>query len=119
MKTNYLRPSLVALGLLAVCSAASLAAGEESQAALKTQAKVTEAEAAKTALGRVPGGSIKEAELEKEGGKLIWSFDIATPQSRNITEVQVDAKSGNIISTEVETPADQAKEAKDDEKEKR
>ena len=74
-------------------------------------AKVTEAEAQKTALARVPGGSMKSSELEKERGKLIWSFDIATPKSRNITEVQVDAKTGKVVSTQTETPADQAKES--------
>lgn len=50
-------------------------------------------------------------ELEKEHGKLIWSFDSATPKNQNITEVQVDAKTGKIVSTHVETPAMQAKEA--------
>jgi len=83
---------------------------------LKAQAKVTEAKAQKTALAKVPGGSIKSSELEKERGKLIWSFDIAMPKSRNVTEVQVDAKTGKVVSTQIETPADQAKEATADEK---
>lgn len=119
MKKKNSLGSLLILGLLAACSASTLAAAEESQAASKTRAKVTQAEAEKTALAKVRGGSIKSAELEEEGGKLIWSFDIAMPRSRNITEVQVDARSGNIVSTEIETPADQEKEAKDDEKAKR
>jgi uncharacterized membrane protein YkoI len=118
MKTKGLIHSLLTLGLLAACSASTLTAGEGSQAALKAQTKVTEAEAEKTALAKVSGGSIKSSELEEEGGKLIWSFDIATPKSRNITEVQVDAKSGKIVSTQIETPADQAKEAKGDQKAK-
>ena len=119
MKTRDLTRSLLTLGLLAACSASTLAAAEESPTALKAQAKVTEAKAQKTALARVPGGSIKSSELEKERGKLIWSFDIAMPKSRNITEVQVDAKSGKIVSTQIETPADQAKEAKGDQKAKK
>jgi uncharacterized membrane protein YkoI len=56
--------------------------------------------------------------LEKEHGKLIWSFDIAMPKSKSITEVQVDALSGKIVSTQVETPKDQAKEAAADMKAK-
>jgi len=119
MKTRDMTRSLLALGLLAACSASTLAAAEESQTALKAQAKVTEAKAQKTALAKVPGGSIKSSELEKERGKLIWSFDIAMPNSRNVTEVQVDAKTGNIVSTQIETPADQAKEAAADQKAKK
>ena len=41
------------------------------------------------------------------------------PKSKNITEVQVDAKTGKIVSTQVETPEDQAKEAAADKLEKK
>jgi uncharacterized membrane protein YkoI len=119
MKSRHLIRSLSTLGLLAVLSASTATAAEESRAALMAQAKVTEAGAQKTALARVPGGSVKSSELEKERGKLIWSFDISTPKSRNITEVQVDAKTGKIVSTQTETPADQAKEAARDRKAKK
>ena len=48
-------------------------------------------------------------------GRLIWYCEgknlIATPKTQNITEVQVDAKTGKIVSTHIETPAKQAKEA--------
>ena len=94
-------------------------AAEESQAALKAEAKITQEEATKTALAKVPDGKIKSAEIEREHGKLIWSFDIAMPKSTNITEVQVDAKTGKIVSTQVETPKDQAKEAAADKKVKK
>ena len=116
MRTKDLIPSLLTLGLLASSSASSVAAAEGTQAALRAEAKVTEAEARKTALAKVPDGSIKSAELEKERGKLIWSFDVAMPRSRDITEVQVDARTGKIVSTQIETPMDQAKEATVDQK---
>ena len=41
------------------------------------------------------------------------------PKSDNITEVQVDAITGKIVSSEVETPKDQAKEAAADKKAKK
>jgi hypothetical protein len=41
------------------------------------------------------------------------------PNSTDITEVQVDAKTGKIVSTKVETPKDQAKEAAADKKQKK
>jgi uncharacterized membrane protein YkoI len=61
----------------------------------------------------VPGGTIKEGELEKEHGKLIWSFDIATPGTQDITEVHVDAVTGQVVNLEKETPADQQKESRE------
>ena len=104
--------SLVASVAAVAFMTASTNAAEESQAVLKKQTKVTEAQARSTALARVVHGTVKSSELEKENGKLIWSFDIATPKTQNITEVQVDAKTGKIVSTHLETPAKQAKEAK-------
>jgi uncharacterized membrane protein YkoI len=83
------------------------------QAKLEAKAKVSRADAEKIALAKVPGGTVKECELEKEKGKLIWSFDIETPGSQDLTEVQVDAKTGKVIAVEKETPADQKKEKKE------
>jgi uncharacterized membrane protein YkoI len=80
---------------------------------LQAQAKVSRADAEKTALAKVPGGSIKEGELEKENGKLIWSFDIATPGTKDVTEVQVDAVTGELVSVAKETPAQQEAEKKE------
>ncbi len=107
------------LALVAGLSLSFAVAAETPQAVLKTQAKVTQEEATKTALAKVPNGKIQAAELEKEHGKLIWSFDISMPKSTNITEVQVDAKTGKIVSTQVETPRDQAKEAAFDKKQEK
>ncbi len=78
--------------------------------------RVTKRDAEKTALGRVPNGAIKGAELEREHGKLIWSFDISQKGTRDVKEVQVDAKSGRVVSVATETPKDQAKEAAQDKK---
>jgi uncharacterized membrane protein YkoI len=89
--------------------------GHQGKAAkLQAQAKVTKAEAEKAALERVPNGTIKEGELEKEKGKLIWSFDMATPGTKEITEVQVDARSGAVIDISKESVADQEKELNED-----
>jgi uncharacterized membrane protein YkoI len=94
-----------------VFMAATINGAEESQAVLEKEAKVTEAQARITALAKVVNGTVKSSELEKEHGKLIWSFDIATANTQNITEVQVDAKTGRIVSMQIESPAKQAKEA--------
>jgi type II secretory pathway pseudopilin PulG len=116
MKAKHCITSLIAVALVGGLSTFTLRAAEETQAALKAQAKITQAEAERTALAKVPGGKIKAAELEREHGKLIWSFDISLPKSKNITEVQVDAKTGKIVSTQIETPKDQANEPAADRK---
>jgi len=42
---------------------------------------------------------------------LIWSFDVATPNSKDITEVNVDAVTGEVVSVEKESAESEAKEA--------
>jgi uncharacterized membrane protein YkoI len=111
--------SIIAIALGLALSAPLASAADVSQRALKVQAKVTESNARATALEKVPGGTVQSADLERENGKLVWSFDIADPKSPNVIEVQVDAKTGGIVSTKIETPADQAKEAKSDKPPKR
>lgn len=79
---------------------------------LLKQATVTKEQATKIALDKVPNGSVKESELEKEHGKLVWSFDIAAPGTSDITEVQVDAKNGQIVSVEKESAEAERNEKK-------
>ena len=76
--------------------------------------KISKETAMATALAKVPGGTIKDGELEKEKGKWIWSFDISIPGSADIKEVAVDAMTGAVLDVATETPADQAKEAAED-----
>ena len=76
--------------------------------------RIGKAEAAQIALAKVPGGTVKECELERERGRRVWSFDIARPGTPDITEVLVDATSGEVVAVENETPADQAKEEHQD-----
>ena len=80
------------------------------QAKLAEEAKISQADAQKTALSRVPGGVIKESEIEKEHGRLVWSFDIATPESKDITEIEVDAQTGIVVAVETESAGKEAKE---------
>ena len=98
---------------LAGCSTESRESHKEAkQAKLMAEAKVSKADAQATAMSRVPNGTIKEAELEKEHGKLIWSFDVSTPNTMDVTEVNVDAMTGAVVSMEHEKAEDEAKEAK-------
>jgi uncharacterized membrane protein YkoI len=84
----------------------------EKSTALQSEAKISKAEAERIALEQAPNGTIKEGELEKEKGRLIWSFDITKPGSRDTTEVNVDAQSGQVVSVTTETPEQEANEKK-------
>jgi uncharacterized membrane protein YkoI len=111
MKTNLtIISAFAALALVGLTSVA-LAKSNETQAQLQAQAKITQADALKTALAKVPNGKLKSSELENEGGKLVWSFDIAKTGTKDIAEVLVDAKTGEIVKMENETPKQQANEA--------
>jgi hypothetical protein len=113
----------ISLGSLVVITAfwfSSVAlAAPTDEAALMKQAKVSKTDAEKTALAKVPNGTIKSEEIEREHGKLVWSFDIAKPGTKDIIEIQVDAISGKIVHTELEKPQDQAKEAAGEKAEKK
>lgn len=112
---RYLAPKLItALAALLACTAAPASTTE---AALQAQAKISETAARQTALTKAPDGQIQSSELEMEHGKLLWSFDIKRPGTRNITEVQVDAKTGKILAVELETPRKQGAEAAAERKE--
>jgi uncharacterized membrane protein YkoI len=61
---------------------------------------------------RVPGGQVREAELEREQGRLVYSFDLAVSGKTGIEEVLVDARTGEIVEVSHESPADEARERK-------
>lgn len=82
--------------------------------AAKEKPKISMKKAKAIALKQVPGGKIESAELENEGGKLIYSFDIKA--TTGITEVNVDAMNGKIVAVQKETPAKEAAEKKADQK---
>ena len=78
------------------------------------KAVVSMAEARKTALERAPG-KVKSAELEEEGGHLIYSFDIRDAK-RRIVEVNVDAETGLVLAVEHESAAKERAEARAEKK---
>jgi len=85
---------------------------KETVAAMQKEAKISEEKAREVALKRVPG-TIQAGELEREHGKLLYSFDIKTSKP-GIMEVQVSAITGKILSVVHETPKQEAAEKKKD-----
>jgi uncharacterized membrane protein YkoI len=112
MKSKILVGYLLATSLLVGCASeqSENEHQEAKQEQLMAQAKISKDTAQQTALAKVPGGTIKEGELEKEHGKIIWSFDVATLDPKYITEVNVDAITGEVVSVGKESAESEAKE---------
>jgi len=90
-----------------------------SQAELQKEAKISEATARATALKEVPNGTVKSSELERENGKLIYSYDITVPGKTGIDEVNVNAIDGSVVAKQHESPKTEKKEAVQEAKEKK
>ena len=71
-------------------------------------------EKARELASRVYPGTIKDEELEFEGGKWIYSFDLKKPGDALIHEVQIDAVSGKLIGMHTENSKDEKREAIED-----
>jgi uncharacterized membrane protein YkoI len=88
----------------------------EDQAALQKEAKISLEKAQEIALKKVPGGKVESSELEREHGKLIYSFDIKTSKP-GVTEVNVDAIDGKVVNVSHESAKKEADEKKKEAKE--
>lgn len=84
---------------------------------LSKQAKITKEQAQEVALKRAPG-TVESGELEREHGKLVYSFDIRNAEG-TIDEVQVSAITGKIVRVEHETKEQEEAEKKTDEKKRK
>ena len=112
--------ALIPLALLLSASIASAQGKKvETQAELQKEAKMTMADARAMAMREVPGARVQAGEIEREGGKLIYSFDMKVPHKSGIDEVNIDAMTGKLVSKQHETPKDEKAEAKIDAKEKK
>ena len=81
--------------------------------ALVREAKIPESAALAVAKKAVPKGDVASIELEREGGKLIYSMDVKTAGKRGIDEVNVDAATGLMVgAVQHENPATESAEAK-------
>jgi uncharacterized membrane protein YkoI len=91
---------------------------KEEKPGLLAKAKIAADVAIASAQAKVPKGALAAAEIEQEGGKLIYSFDFKTPGKSGIDEVNIDAMTGKVLRVEHETPKAEAKERAADAKSK-
>lgn len=108
--------------ILSISLAATTASGAPSKVksdvppALAKQAKIALETARATALAKVKGGTVISEELERERGKLVYSFDVTLAGKSGATEVLVDARTGKIVSVTHETAAREKREASEEAK---
>jgi DNA-binding beta-propeller fold protein YncE len=112
-----IRPKTFAAGLVVLTFSGFLCGqaaspNKESAADLARAARVSLEQARATALAAVPGGRVKSEELEREKGRLVYSFDIQVGDKPGVEEVVVDATDGKILEKKHESPADEKAEAK-------
>ena len=114
---------IATIAFLAIAAASAGAQGTrrhqkkvETQADLGKEAKMTMTDARSLALRTVPNATIQAGEIEREGGKLIYSFDMKTPGRSGIDEVNIDAMTGKVLANQHETPAAERREAAADAK---
>ena len=122
------RPSaffvLVAL-LMAAAPLANAQQGDASAGAVSSKvdprlaaaAKITLDSARVIALRAVPHGTVASEELEREHGRLIYSFDIQVGKKPGIQEVNVSAISGRVIGVHHESAAAEQREKRAEMKE--
>jgi Peptidase propeptide and YPEB domain len=107
-RMNWLLLSLVA-GFAAQQPAAG--ACKEARRGLASRATVSCADARTIALRQVKARStVKSAELEVEHGRLVYSFDLVQPGRSGVEEVQVDARTREVVSMRHETARAESKE---------
>ena len=122
-RMQIVKAALIALAAVVLAQPASAQhmatpARAANKSEMKMGARISKDSAKVVALAQVPGGKVKEVELEKEDGSLIYSFDIKVAGKRGIEEVHVDAMTGAMLKTEHETRKAEKKEAKAEAKEK-
>jgi Peptidase propeptide and YPEB domain len=110
MKFTYLALG-AAFAIVGSSARAQAAYKREIPDSLVNAAKISEAAAAETAQKRLPNATIASVELERENGKLIYSYDMKMKGKAGVDEVNVDAVTGKIISVAHESPMTERKEA--------
>jgi siroheme synthase (precorrin-2 oxidase/ferrochelatase) len=104
---HFCRVSSLAVAL-AIASAAPIFATEQSQP--KHAGNIKERQAEQIALSKIPGGTIRSAELQVANGSHFWAVFVAKPDKKDAKEVHIDATSGKILAVQTEKPEDQAEE---------
>jgi uncharacterized membrane protein YkoI len=99
-RSNYLIAPMLAGGVLLIWGLAMSSEGTHGTGDGLLTAKLSMEEAIATAKAKFPG-QVLEAELENEHGQAVYEIEIASTTGA-VTEITVDAQSGELLGSEVE-----------------
>jgi uncharacterized membrane protein YkoI len=85
-------------GLLAILLAPAIAAAQAQRQPTPPAAKITEEQATKIALERIPG-KVTDVKIERKRGKNVYVVEIQTP-NQGEKDVFVDIETGQIVGTD-------------------
>jgi uncharacterized membrane protein YkoI len=94
MDRKKLVVGVVAVAILALGGGVAIAAQQQAEP------KIDRATAEEAALGAVPG-EVKETELEREGGSVVYEVEVIGKDGK-LREVTVDADNGQVLGQEME-----------------
>jgi uncharacterized membrane protein YkoI len=107
MRLQIVLPALAFVGLTGAIAFGQLTQDiQEERAGLLARATYSAEAARQQALAAVPGGAIIESEIEEEDGRLVYCFEMKVAGQEGVTEVEIDAVTGELIGTEHETDDD-------------
>ncbi len=81
------------------------------QGAVESRSReISLARAERAALRLFPNAVLGTEEFHTEGGGSKWTIDLQLPGARDLREIEVDARSGRVLSSRIETPEEEARE---------
>ena len=104
-RSNYLIVTLLISGVLLTWGLAQSSESTHGQAEGQLTAKLSMEEAITKAKTKFPG-QVLESELENEDGQTVYEIEIASTNGV-VTEVKVDAQTGELLSSEIEDQDEQ------------
>lgn len=114
IRNGFAAAAALTLALGACRARTGSPAAQEAERSSGTGATISPDLATRRALARVPGGTVVSSSLEEERGTLLYSLDIRPAQGSGVEEVQVDARTGAVLSQTHESVAEERREADHD-----
>ena len=114
-RSNYMIFPMLVAGVFLTWGLAQSSESTHGQAEGQLTAKLSMEEAIATAKTKFPG-QVLETELENEHGQTVYEIEIAGTNGV-VTEIKVDAQTGELLSSDIENPDDTEQE-KSEEKDK-
>ncbi|MEC4674182.1 MAG: PepSY domain-containing protein [Nitrospirota bacterium] len=112
-RSNYMLVPMLTAGVLLLWGLAMSSEGIHAQEQGMATATLSLEEAIATAKTKFPG-QVLETELENEHGQAVYEIEIASTTGV-VTEIKVDAQSGELLSSDIEGQ-DDTEEEKSEEK---